>query len=218
MVKNTTTNRYMAFNITLIIIIVTCLISYQAIKDVSLKYKLAHVPYKVKRNKEYYRFISSGFVHADYMHLGVNMFVLFMFGGMVESSFDQLYGPLYGRFVFVLCYILTIIAADLGSYFRHQNNPHFVSLGASGATSGILFISIALDPWNELFLFLIPIPIPAFIVGIGYVIYSYYADKKANDRINHAAHLYGALFGLAFFWITQPQMIGYFYRKLMAGF
>lgn len=210
----------MEFNITLIIIIVTCLISYQAIQRVDLKYKLAHVPYKVKREKDFYRLISSGFVHADYLHLGMNMFVLYMFGGFVERSFalDWLYGPLYGRLIFVLCYLLTIIVADLGSYVRHKDNPRFVSLGASGATSGILFIAIALDPWNAYNIMFIPIPIPAFVVGFGYIAYSIYADKKANDNINHAAHLYGALFGLAFFWITQPKMVEYFINKLIAGF
>ncbi|MDA9774084.1 rhomboid family intramembrane serine protease [Saprospiraceae bacterium] len=209
----------MTFNITLIIIIITCITSYFALEKPGLLGKLAHTPYLVKKNNEYYRFVSSGFVHSGLMHLAFNMFVLYNFGGQVEAEFNGLYGAFSGKFVFVLFYILNIIAADLGSYFKHKDNPRFSSIGASGAVSGVLFVYIVCNPWAPLhFLFFPFFGIPAFVIGIAYLAYSSYEAKRMRGKINHNAHFYGALFGVAFLWLTQPEMIGVFIRKLMAGF
>ena len=208
----------MTFNITLIIIIITCITSYFALEKQGLLGKLAHTPYLVKKNKEYYRFVSSGFVHSGLIHLAFNMFVLYNFGGYVEAKFDSLYGGFSGKFIFVLFYLLNIVAADLGSYFKHKDNPRFSSIGASGAVAGVLFIFIISNPWAPLQLFLIPIGIPAFVIGVAYLAYSSYEAKRMKGRINHNAHLYGALFGVAFIFLTKPEMIGVFVRKLMAGF
>lgn len=205
--------------ITLIIIGFTCLVSYSALKDRSTFEKLKHYPYQETRTKEYFRLLSAGFVHGDYIHLAINMYVLWMFGGIVEQSFGVIYGVNMGRIVFMVMYLLNIIAASIPTLLKHKNNPQFASVGASGAVSGLVFIYIVLMPYAPLqFIFLPGLKIPAILLGVGYLIYSSYAAKKARTRIDHVAHFYGAIFGIAFLWITKPEYIGHFFTKLIDGF
>ena len=205
--------------ITLIIIGFTCLVSYSALKDRSALEKLKHYPYQETRTKEYFRLLSAGFVHGDYIHLAINMYVLWMFGGIVEQSFGQIYGANLGRVVFMVMYLLNIIAASIPTLLKHKNNPQFASVGASGAVSGLVFIYIVLMPYAPLqFIFLPGLKIPAILLGVGYLIYSSYAAKKARTRIDHVAHFYGAIFGIAFLWITKPVYIGHFFTQLIDGF
>lgn len=209
-------NYKISFSITLIIIIITCIISYSALKNSAMFNKLKHFPYQEKRSNEYFRMLSAGFVHGDMMHLIINMYVLFMFGEVVEKSFGNIYGPNSGRVVFTILYLMNIVAASIPTYFKNQNNPQFASVGASGAVSGLLFIYIILSPWAGLtFIFFPFINIPAIVLGIGYLIYSSYASKKASGRIDHMAHFYGAIFGIVFLFSTKPEMISYFFERLI---
>lgn len=200
-------------SITLIFVILTVIVSYQGFTRPGVIEQLKHWPYREKRYNEWYRFITSGFVHGSWIHLGVNMYVLYVFGEVIENSYLNIFGETMGRINFILLYVLTIIAGDIPSYFRFRNQPAYASIGASGAVSGIIFIYILLNPWNTLLLFFI-VPVPAIILGIGYLWYSSWASKNSHDNIDHLAHFYGALFGILFSIALKPDLAMHFLRKL----
>jgi membrane associated rhomboid family serine protease len=203
----------MHLSITIIIIIITCLISITAFSNRGEMDKLLFWPALVKEKKQYYRFITSGFIHAGWGHLALNMFTLFFFGAVVEQYFKQLFGP----GVFILFYLLSIIAADLPDYFKYGHNYEFRSLGASGAISAVVFASILFDPWQKLYLFIIPIGIPGFIFGALWLLYSFYMSKRGGDYINHNAHIWGAIFGIVFTLALEPKIGPFFIQQLMNG-
>ncbi len=203
-------------SLTIIIVIITGLISYRCFEDRALFDKLKHHPYSEAHNKEWYRMITSGFVHGDWVHLGINMFVLWQFGEIVESLFVQSFGMTMGKVNYLLLYFLTIIFADIPSLLKHKDNRHYSAVGASGAVSGILFVFILFMPWHILRLYGI-IPIPGIIAGIGYLVYSSWADKRGGGRIAHDAHLYGALFGFLFAIILKPSFFTMFMERLING-
>lgn len=202
---------------TLTIIIVTCLISYAAFQNPSLKSKLMHRPYAAEHDKEWYRFVTSGFIHRDWIHLGINMFVLYGFGEYVEARFAVQFGLLTGKLLFLLMYILAIIFAGLPSYYRHRNNPGYAALGASGAVSGVLLGYVVFQPWTPIYLYAI-LPIPAIIAAVLYLGYSYYADRKGGGNIGHDAHFYGAVFGFLFTIMIHPAWAGEFWTNLISVF
>jgi len=206
----------MTVSITLIICVLTFLISYQAFNDRKLFENLKHFPYVESRRKEFYRMVTSGFVHGSWMHLLINLFVLYQFGGIVETIYGQIFGKSMGGMMFTLMYITTLIVADIPSYLKHKNNPHYGAIGASGAVSGIVFIYVLFAPWELLYLYAI-IPIPSIIAAIAYVVYSSWASKNRNDNIGHDAHLYGALFGIVFTILIYPESLSIFLERLMAG-
>ncbi|MEM1325271.1 MAG: rhomboid family intramembrane serine protease [Bacteroidota bacterium] len=204
-------------SITLVIIILTALVSYRALNDRSLFEQLKHSPYAEARSNQFYRFISSGFVHGSLMHLGINMYVLYIFGTYVEGAFVQLFGEGLGRINYVLLYLLAIAVGDIPTYLKHRDNSSFASVGASGAVSAILFVFILFNPWAELLLFFI-IPCPAIVAAVLYVVYSTWASKNQNDLIDHDAHLYGAIFGFVFAIALKPALFGQFMTRLTEGF
>ena len=135
----------MTLSITLIICALTFLISYQAFNDRKLFENLKHFPYAESRRKEFYRMVTSGFVHGSWMHLLINLFVLYQFGGIVESLYGQIFGKSMGSIMFTLMYITTLIVADIPSYLKHKNDPHYGAIGASGAVLGLagaMFITL----------------------------------------------------------------------------
>lgn len=202
--------------ITILIIIVTCIVSYKGFTDRSFFEQLKHHPYSESRNGEWYRMISSGFLHADWIHLGINMYVLYAFGSIVEDKYLYAYGDVAGRVIYLALYIVMIILADLPSYFKHKDNSYYGAIGASGAVSGVLFISILAFPWSPLYLYGI-LKIPAVIFGVLYLAYSSYASKRANDNIGHDAHFYGAVAGMVLTAILIPSTTGEFLQKFLAG-
>lgn len=202
-------------SITLILIVITGLISYRAFENQTLFNSLKHYPYKEIRDKSYYRMLTSGFVHSGWAHLIINMYVLYAFGGMVEQKFEIQYGA-FGKVVFLLVYLLTIVLASLPSYFKHKDNPYYAAIGASGATSAIVFIYCMFNPWAWLGLFFV-IPIPAIIFAVLYLVYSSWADKNAKDNIGHDAHFYGALAGVALASLSLPGVLQVFVSRLLEG-
>jgi membrane associated rhomboid family serine protease len=178
---------------------------------------LAHWPAKEYYHKEFHRLISSGFVHGGWLHLLINMFVLWNFGEIVERHFIVFFGPVRGVIYFVLVYLLVIICASLPSYFEKKDNENYLAVGASGGVSGIVFIYILLYPWEMLYLYAI-IPIPGIIAGVLYLWYSSYASRNVQDRIDHQAHFYGALFGLVFTLLLKPSLLPAFFRSLVNDF
>jgi membrane associated rhomboid family serine protease len=162
-------------------------------------------PYAVRNRREYYRFITSGFIHQDYIHLFFNMFTLYFFGSMIEQVYGYIFGDL-GWVLYVAMYLIAIVVADFSTYMKHKNQPNYNSLGASGGVAAVLFSSILYDPTNNLYIFAL-IPIPGFILGALFLIYSFQRSKQTRDRINHDAHLWGALFGVAFTIVLDPQVV-----------
>lgn len=203
--------------ITLIIVIMTAIISYQSFSNREMKSKLLMHPVSVKQNGEYYRFLTSGFVHGDMTHLLINMYVLYIFGETIEMNFDKIFGGGMGRILFLALYLGAIIISSIPSYLKHQDNAYYGALGASGGTSAIVFAFVFFSPWTW---FLIP-PLPGIFMAIGYIAYSHYMSKKGGDNIGHDAHMWGAIYGAVFMVVIslafKPGLLDYFWQKFIQG-
>lgn len=197
------------FSLSLIIIIITCLISIMSFNRPGEIDKLSMWPYMVKEHKQYYRFITAGVVHADYMHLGFNMLTMWFFGKYIETIFQQLFG---GKIYFLVFYILALIVSDIPSYVRHRNNYSYRSIGASGAVSAVVFAFILFQPWAKIVVFVIPMP--AILYGALFLGYSVYMSRRGGDGINHDAHFWGAVFGIVFPLCIRPELAGYFVQQI----
>jgi membrane associated rhomboid family serine protease len=152
-------------------------------------------PYGVKRKNQYYRFITSGFVHADYMHLIFNMFTFYFFGRNLEIYFH--YYQLGGSVSFLTLYLVGLIVSDIPTYIKQKDNPDYLCLGASGAVSAVVFASIVFSPWSSIYLYG-AIKISAAVYAVLFLAYCVYMSKKGGGHINHDAHLWGSLLGLVF--------------------
>jgi membrane associated rhomboid family serine protease len=205
----------MALSITVIIIIVTVLISFYAWNNGNIYYGFMMNPYEVFKQKQYWRLITSGFVHSGYVHLGFNMFTLFFFGRVVEQIFGMVLGSGTGKIVFIVLYLSAIVISDLPTAIRNRHRPGYNSLGASGGVSAIVFSSIFFMPLNDICLYGI-FCLPGFILGLIYIIYSYYQGKNSSDNINHDAHLYGAVYGIAFSILVYPEAIPVFFEQILS--
>ncbi|MDX1684696.1 MAG: rhomboid family intramembrane serine protease [Saprospiraceae bacterium] len=202
--------------ITTILVLLTGIISVQAFQRPAYHKKLAHHPYSVYHNKEWYRLITAGFVHGSWAHLLINMFVLWMFGERIELYYTQIWGPNFGRLYYILVYLVTVFGANIPSLLKHKDNPSYYSIGASGGVSGIVFIFILFHPWEKLYLYFI-LPIYGIVAGILYLIYSHWASRRSNDNIDHSAHFYGAILGMAFTVSLKPSLINLFIARFMDG-
>ena len=187
---------------TYIIIGITVVLSFMCFNNTNLFYKLAFIPYRTIKNNEWYRLITHGFIHADTMHLFVNMFTFWSFGTYIEAIFKY---QGFNTGDFLILYFGGMIVASIYDLIRRRNDPHFVSIGASGALSAVLFTSIFFDPWGKILLFGI-IPIPGIIFGLIYLAYCQYMAKQAKDNVNHNAHFYGAFFGFIFPMLLRPSL------------
>ncbi|MFO7829120.1 MAG: rhomboid family intramembrane serine protease [Bacteroidales bacterium] len=202
---------------TIFIIIVTSLISIVAFGNKQLFEKLQLNPYRVYHKKEWYRLISHGFLHADWVHLIINMIVLLSFGRAVENIFKQLAAEGIIKsptLVFVLLYFISMIAATLTSVYKQKDNMWYNSVGASGAVSAVIFTSIFFQPLARLYLYAV-IPIPGIVFGVLYLGYSHYMSKKGGDNINHDAHFIGAVVGFIFPLFLNPKLIHVFIDQLL---
>jgi membrane associated rhomboid family serine protease len=188
----------MSISITLILVIITVLVSLGAFSNQKVMDDLIFYPPAVSHNNQYYRFLSCGLIHADWGHLIFNMLALYLFGKSVEEGFIDLVGGPAGRYIYLLMYVSALVISLLPTYFRNRNNYHYRSLGASGAVSAVIFAGLMLAPETEVFLYFIPIPIPGFIFAPLYLLISALMDRRGGDNINHSAHIWGAIYGLAF--------------------
>jgi membrane associated rhomboid family serine protease len=203
---------------TIIIVAFTSIISILSFSNQKLFDKLKFNPYKVYHNKEYYRFISHAFVHADWVHLIINMIVFYSFGQGLEQYLTSLKYEGIIRFhpalYFVFLYFSAIIISSITTLKKFKNVYEYNAVGASGAVSAILFACIFFNPWHKL-LFWAIIPVPGILFGVLYLGYSHYMSKRGSDNINHDAHFLGALYGLSFPVLLEPTLFYGFIQQLI---
>lgn len=195
-----------SLNFTTALLVLTGLISWQAFSRPDMQQKLMFIPYEMKRKKDYFRFLTHGMVHADLNHLLFNIITLYTFGVGIEYYFKAYFGPQVGIILYLVFYFSGIILSALPDYFRHQDNPGYRAVGASGGVSAIVFGYIFMNPWDMVFWV-----IPACIYGILYLAYSAYMDRYGNDNIGHSAHFWGGLYGIVFVYsllqLTRPEVL-----------
>ncbi|MEP7170594.1 MAG: rhomboid family intramembrane serine protease [Bacteroidota bacterium] len=196
---------------TIFIIISAAIISILAFSNKDLMGKLIFSPYKVSTNGEWYRFITSGFIHADWMHLFINMFVLYSFGTAVEEYYSEVFGEHY-QLYFILLYLGALVISIAPSYAKHKRDAYYNALGASGAVAAVLFASVIFNPLGTVYVYFIKMP--AIVMAVLYIAYEYYSGKKGGDNINHDAHLWGAIFGVVFTIGLKPSLAVYFVQRL----
>ncbi len=196
------------FTLTLFIIILTVITSLMAFNNSVIKGSALFYPYAIRERGEWYRFLTSGFIHADYLHLGVNMFVLWSFGGILEKYYLPVIFQGYGKLLFVVIYIGGMIVSDIPSYFKHRHDGTYRALGASGAVSAVVFACILIGPFNgSIGLMFIPgLDMPPIVFGTLYLIYSAWMGRAGRDNVNHDAHFYGAVFGFLLPGILKPEL------------
>lgn len=199
--------------ITYIIIAMTVISSILAFGNQTLMSNCIFNPYVINSRKQYHRFVTSGFIHADLMHLFFNMYALYLFGTNVELAFKALFHNL-GSTLYITLYVTALVMSASFSYFKHRENPRYNALGASGAVSAVLFASIVLYPTQELMIFPIPFFIPSYILGPLYLLYSYYMGRRGTDNIGHDAHFFGALWGVLFILLLWPDAISHFIEQV----
>lgn len=193
--------------VTYSLIAVTCVVSWIAFNNRKLADRLILWPPAIDKHKQYDRLVTYGFIHADFMHLLFNMITLFFFGPQIERLMGQV-----GVWVYPLFYVSALVVSILPTYLKNQHNPNYLSLGASGAVSAILFAYILVRPWSIIGVFFIPMP--AILFAVLYVGYSIWMDRRGGDRINHSAHLAGAAYGVLFMLVMEPRVLGHFLRQL----
>lgn len=198
-------------NIATIIIIATAVLSYLGFKNSTLFYRLSLNPYSVVKRKQWYRLLTHGFIHADMMHLIINMLVLWSFSGFVLGMFSM-FGN--SNLVFGAFYIGGLLFSSIADMAKNRENIYYNSIGASGAVTATVFASIFFNPWGKIYFFAI-VPIPSIIFGVLYIWYEQYSSRRMGDNINHEAHIWGAAWGLLFPIIMQPSMINSFINALI---
>ena len=197
---------------TLLIIIVTAIFSIAAFSRTELMYRYNFNPYQVVHRKQWYRVFTHAFLHANWEHLIINMFVLLSFGTALNKYFYVYFGDNL-ILLYLGVYVGGIIISSVFTLFKQKDNFNYNAVGASGAVSAVLFACIFFDPLNMIYFFGV-IPIPGILFGVLYLGYSYYMGKKSNDNIGHDAHFWGAVYGFIFPILLKPSLLSNFIDKL----
>lgn len=195
---------------TLSIIILTSFISIVAFNSHKLMDDLIFWPPAVHMRHQYYRFVTCGLVHADFVHLLFNMFTLFFFGKALEIYYMGELG--LQHYYFLILYISALIVANIPTYIKRKDDYNYRSLGASGAVCAVLFAFILIAPWERIMLYFIPMP--AILYAVLFLVFEVYMGKRGGDNINHDAHLWGALYGVLFTVIVHPGILPSFFNEL----
>lgn len=197
----------MPLQLTYIIIAANVIASLYAWNHPDVWHRWQLNPYQIHHRKQYFRFITSGFIHLNYQHLIFNMLVLYFFGETLELYFFMVFGQ-WSPILFLLFYFSSLVVSSLVSYWKYRDIANYNALGASGAVSAVLFATIFFNPWGGLeFLFLPFFSIPSIVFAVLYLIYSYYgATRHFGDGIGHDAHLFGALYGWVFPFVLNPNL------------
>lgn len=185
---------------TIALIIVTVLISLAAFSDERLLNRLILWPRRMENSKEYYRLLTSGFVHLDTTHLLFNMFTLYFMGSVVERSYEE---NGLSPWVYIFLYLSAIVIASLPSYLKNRKNPYYRSLGASGGVAAVIFSSIYFQPWQKIIIWFLPVY--SIVFAVLYLAFSYFMGKRKRDNINHDAHFWGAVYGFLFTALVEPH-------------
>ncbi len=203
-------------SVTNIIVFITCAISIALMQNRAGKSALVLHPATIKNGHQWYRFITSGFIHADFTHLAINMFVLWSFGNAVENYLYPGFSGENSAIKFLGLYFGGIIVSSIPSYLRHNTDPSYAALGASGGVAAVVFAAILFAPWQNLYLFGV-IPLPQILAGGGYLYYSWYQDRNAKDNIGHMAHFSGAIWGFVFTGAMNFDLFARFMQKALEG-
>ncbi len=201
-------------NINTIIIIVISIISIVAFSQPQITLKYQFNAWQIIHRKEYRRLISHAFFHAGWMHLLINMFVLYSFGRAVLYYFGAFFTGMTD-IRYLLLFLTAIPVSSLYSLYKERDNPHYNAIGASGAVSAVVFTSIFFDPYSPILFFGI-LPIPGIIFGFLYLFYSKYMSGKNIDNVGHDAHFWGALYGFIFPLFYDPSLIFRFFEQLVS--
>jgi len=188
------------FSITTIIIVVTCIVSFIAFSNARLKNDLLFWPAEIDDRGQYYRFLTYGFVHGDFLHLAFNMMSLYSFGAYVEK-YLYTQSHLFGHsapMMYISLYVLGLIVSTIPDYFYYKNYSSYRALGASGAVCAVIFSGIMLEPKLPISMLFIPVRIPGYIFGVIFIAISIWLGKRGGDNIGHRAHISGAIFGILF--------------------
>lgn len=199
------------FTITISIIVLTSLISITAMNNSRIMDDLIFWPPAISIRNQYYRFITCGLIHADFLHLGFNMLTLYFFGRALEVYYRGELG--LQHYWYLVLYVSALVVANLPSYFKRKDDYNYRSLGASGAVCAVVFAFILIDPWQKLYLFG-ALQLPAILYAVLFLAYTIYMSKRGGDNVNHDAHLWGAIFGVTFTIVLRPSVISSFINEL----
>lgn len=205
------------YPVTLAILAITVIVSLSAFSDQRLFSRLLFEPFVVKARGEWYRFVTHAFIHANWPHLLVNMFVLYGFGQQVEPMLGWVTGG-SSALPYIMLYVGGILFSSLPAYKKHLHDPNYRAVGASGAVSAVLFAMIIMVPSAPIGFLFFPVPVPAWLFGLLYLAYSWYMDKRNEDNVAHDAHFFGALFGVAFMLIIEPGLLRNLVSQLQLTF
>ena len=195
---------------TVIIVSITCLISFVAFSNLKLMDTLIFWPPAVSMRHQYWRFVTCGFIHADFMHLLFNMVTLYFFGTALENYYMGELG--LQHYYFLLLYFFALIVANIPTYIKRKDDYNYRSLGASGAVCAVLFAFILIRPWDVIYLYFLKLP--AILYAVLFLAYSVYMSKRGGDNVNHDAHLWGALFGVVFTILADHSVVETFLNQM----
>ena len=199
---------------TLILSAITAAVSLLCFSNGRMFQALEFNAWAVWYDRQWYRMLSYGLVHAGWGHLFFNMLTLYFFGRVVEAYFGDIFGASKGALLYVLFYVSALAVSSIGDLVKFRDNPRYNAVGASGAVSAILFASILFEPKMGIYIYLIPIPVPGYIFAPLYLLYCWYMARRGTDNIGHSAHFWGAVYGLLFPLACAPYMLLYFIDQL----
>lgn len=188
---------------------ITLITSIRAFRDAELRYSFMFNPYQVIHGKDYKRLITHGLIHANQAHLAFNMITFFFFAFLFER--------MIGHWQFAVFYVAALVLSSLTTLFKYKDQPHYNSLGASGAVSAVILGVILFNPALKLYLFFF-VPMPGWLFAVLYIGYSQYASRNANDNIGHEAHLWGALSGIVLTILLHPPVLEHLKNFLESSF
>ena len=199
------------FSFTVVVVVLTCLISLAAFNSSKILDDLIFWPPAISMRHQYYRFITCGFIHADFLHLLFNMVTLYFFGRGLEVFYRGELG--LQSYYYPILYFTALIASNIPSYIKRKDDYNYRSLGASGAVCAVMFAVIMIRPWETLYIYG-RLPIPAILYAALFLAFSIYMSKRGGDNVNHDAHLWGAAYGVLFTIAVHPGIVPTFINEM----